>query len=76
MELPAGGEWLLATFNRLTQTRGQGMSGPLPITFSEIRAYCDLYGEAMTPWELDTLRQMDAAYIEENAATSEGLSDG
>lgn len=40
--------------------------GPLPggevVSFSEIAAWCDLTGVALTSWEAETLRLLSAAY--------------
>lgn len=59
-----GTEYLLRLFQDLDRSRGRDMAGPLPITYTEIKAYSDLSQTSFDPWELETLRQMDAMYIQ------------
>lgn len=44
---------------------GTGSNGfaLLPVSHQAIKAYCDLYGVAFTPWEVETFMAMDAAAI-------------
>lgn len=46
---------------------GQRQSGMAtnPIALSEIEAWCRLQCVTLTPWELDTLLEMDAAALNE-----------
>jgi hypothetical protein len=59
------GFWLL-----LTQTRQAGL-GPSPITHQEVRAACDLHGVRLTPWEVETLLQLDGVVIRHSAQQSQ-----
>jgi len=34
-----------------------------PVTFSEIRDWCELTGTKLTPWESETLRVLSEAYV-------------
>jgi hypothetical protein len=63
VELVPGTEYLLVIFNSLSMARGAGMSQPLPISYVDIKAYCDLTDLRLAHWELETLRVMDHAYI-------------
>lgn len=65
IELMRGTEHLMNVFSRLSSARGAGMNGPLPISHAEIKAYCELMDEHLTPWEIETLRAMDVAFLTE-----------
>lgn len=41
--LPQHLRWYLESFNLLSSRRGSGMNGALAITFSEIKAYLEVY---------------------------------
>jgi len=49
-------------FASLSSHRRSGLQ-PQPLTFTDIQAWCRLYGLALTAWELDTLLQMDVAFM-------------
>ena len=66
VELRPGSEYLLAIFSAMANARGSGVNGPLPISHTDIKAYCELMQESLTPWEVETLRAMDNAYLDEN----------
>lgn len=55
-------------FWSLNRARGSGQSGPQPITFQEILAWTKLYRQPLDVWEVNALRAMDEAYLEEVAA--------
>lgn len=44
--------------------------GPSPITFPDIAAWCQLHRRRLTPWEVDTIKDLDAVYlrVQANAA--------
>jgi hypothetical protein len=63
LPIPLGTDYLIGLFARLSRTRAEGMSGGLPITYTEIKAYCDLTGEQLTLWELETIVAMDFALL-------------
>ena len=52
-------EW----FIDLTQGRGNGISGPLPLSWLEMKAWATTTHAAVAPAEWRMLRQMDLAYI-------------
>lgn len=56
------------TFSRLANARGGTGFGPAPLSFSEIDAFCRLTGERLDFWEIDAIRELDDAYLEEAAA--------
>lgn len=37
--------------------------GPIPLSATEIAAWCDGMGEALTPWEFSMIRRMSAAFV-------------
>lgn len=57
--------WIWTSFLELNATRQAGTNGPLSITFLELHAWSDLYGYDLQPWELDIIRRLDAAFLEE-----------
>lgn len=62
--LSPGTDYLLGHFNRVNRSRAQGMNGPLPTSFTELKAFCELMDISLDPWEVETLQAMDAAYLE------------
>jgi hypothetical protein len=56
---------LLDTFETLSGTRDFGVAGPQPITYSEMKAFVELTGTELSPWEVATIKAMDRAYVEE-----------
>lgn len=55
--------YLWNVFVKLGRTRGRGGFGPAPITFSEMRAYCQMTGDDLLPWEVEVIRDLDDAYL-------------
>lgn len=43
--------------------RSYGMSGPNPLGWSEIKAWCDLTGIVLLSWEVDVLKALDMAWV-------------
>lgn len=60
--LPVEVRVLWDIFRELSGTRQPSM-GITPITFIELRAWCDLYGTSLTNWELETVMAMDSKMI-------------
>lgn len=56
-------EYVWTAFLLLNQTRGQGFSGPLPISFQEIDAWQRLTHNVLLPWEIEAIKRLDAAYL-------------
>lgn len=56
---------VLLLFFQLRAGAGSNGMTSNAITPAQIKAWADLYGVALTPWELDTLFEMDAAALAE-----------
>jgi len=52
-------------FSELSSTRQSGFNGPGPITYLEIKAYSDLIDYEFEPWEVEVLKLMDRAFMDE-----------
>lgn len=59
---PPGCLSVWSAFIQLSRTRPQGMEAG-GITFAEIEAWQRLTGVALSPWELDTLVELDARLL-------------
>jgi len=66
---PHDGLHLWSWFWELDGARGEGMSGPLAISFSDIDAWARLTRSNPEPWEVQALKKMDAARLDETAKT-------
>ena len=66
-EPPEDAVHLWAWFWELDGARGEGMSGPLALSFPDLDAWARLTGSAPEPWEVRALRKMDAARLDETA---------
>ena len=68
MELPpvSKGSYLLEILGELGYAKN-GFNGAVPIDFTDIKAYTELAGVILTPWEALTLRNLSIAYAIENA---------
>ena len=51
-------------FLRLSGTRQSGMSGPLPISNTEMLAFFELEGCRPEYWEMSAIRRLDAVALE------------
>jgi hypothetical protein len=56
-------EFVWATFLELNSTRGVGMSGPLPLSYQEMKAWLELTGEVLTPYEVEAIKRIDKVYM-------------
>lgn len=63
-QVPWSGKRLWSIFLDLNAARGSNGWGPNPISFREIEAWAWLNREPVRPWELQILRAMDAAYLD------------
>ena len=52
-----------ATFIELHDGRTYGMSGPNPISYDIIKAWCDLTGVDLFPWEVTIIKSLDNLWI-------------
>lgn len=66
-EIPYAGLRIWRLFARLHEARGGGGFGPSAITYSEMRAL----GEPLRPFEIDTIRALDRAFLETAGKASE-----
>jgi hypothetical protein len=62
-EFPRKASHLWSAFLDLSNTRQQGMSGPLPISYLEIKTYCELYGIELDPVDVDAIKRLDNAFL-------------
>ena len=58
---------LWGLWRTVARTRQSGMA-PQPLTHQEIEAACRLYSVALTPWEVETLLQLDGVAVAASAA--------
>ncbi len=56
--------YLWAAFLALHRARSSSGFGPNPISWAEIEAYSRLNWLFLDPWEVDTIRSLDEAYME------------
>ena len=54
-------EW----FCDISNGRDYGDNGPKPITYTELKSWAELTHAAPTVWEVNALRTMDRAYLNE-----------
>lgn len=63
-ETPEEVDYLLDWFEQLSATRTSGMSGPNPLSPSDVLAWSELTGSKISPNEYLILRAMDAAHVD------------
>lgn len=54
---------LWATFIELHDGRTYGMSGPNPLSYDIIKAWCELMGVDLSPWEITIIKSLDNLWI-------------
>ncbi len=52
-----------SSFLQLHEGRTYGMSGPNPISYDIIKAWCDLTSITLSPWEIETIKSLDNLWI-------------
>lgn len=62
-DIPEEGEHLWEWFWHLSRRRGQGMDGPLALTYDEIRAWSEMAGEIVLREEVAVILSMDDGYL-------------
>jgi len=62
-EFPELLEYVWTAFLLLNQGRGQGFNGPLPLGFQDILAWQQLTNTYLLPWEVSTIKRLDAVYL-------------
>lgn len=65
--LPRGCSQLWADFIELHGSRGSTGFGAARITFADLKAWQDVRGVRLDPWELDTIRAVDDLWLSEFA---------
>lgn len=60
---PDAASHLWATFIQLHDGRTYGMSGPNPISYDIIKAWCDLSGIDLSYWEIEIIKSLDNLWI-------------
>lgn len=63
---------LWATFLELHDGRTYGMSGPNPISYDIIKAWCDITGVDLSPWEVSTIKALDNLWIKTTSEEADG----
>lgn len=61
--LPAALAYLWNHFASLHRCRGGNGFGPNPISWSEIKAYCDVTRTALCSWEVEAIRALDDEFL-------------
>lgn len=64
LPVPAGCEGLLQAFWRLRRAAGSNGMAPNPITFESLVAWQEVHGVRLTPWEVETVVDLDVAALE------------
>jgi len=62
-EFPTLLSHIWSAFIHLSSTRGVGMSGALPITYTEIKDYEHLMGIDFSPRDVESIKRLDAVYL-------------
>lgn len=62
-EFPDRLAYVWDTFMRLSSGRTYGMSGPNPLTWEGVQAWCNLTGIVLSSWELETIKVLDMAWV-------------
>lgn len=62
--VPEAGILLWNIFMKLAATRSYHMAGPNPISYTEIKAFCNLTGQPLQPNHVEIIRALDDAWLE------------
>lgn len=62
-EIPQPLLYIWQTFVSISACRQSGFSGPLAISYTEIKSWSELTGNDLTPLDVDILRKLDALYL-------------
>jgi hypothetical protein len=62
-EFPELLEYVWTAFLLLNSTRGQGFSGPIPISYQEIDAWQRMTHNVLLPWEVEVVKKLDTVYL-------------
>lgn len=61
--MPAALRYLWNHFVQLDRGRTGNGFGPNPVTWGEIKAYCEVMRVQLDPWEVEALKAVDDAYL-------------
>ena len=62
-EFPIHLSYIWSAFFKLSGSRSAGFSSVNPLTYTEIKNYCDMMGEELTGWEIDVIKRLDIEYL-------------
>lgn len=62
-DIPEEGEHLWEWFWHLSSRRGQGMDGPMALTYAELVAWSEIAGEIILREEITIIVGMDDSYL-------------
>ena len=48
------------------------MSGPNPISYDIIKAWCDLSGVSLSPWEIGIIKALDSIWLKTISEETDG----
>lgn len=65
VDIPGCLHYLMGWFCELSGGRGYAESGPLPLNYSEIRAWAELTKTDPTAWEVEVIKKIDRIYLAE-----------
>lgn len=60
---PEAASHLWTAFLELHEGRTYNMSGPNPISYDIIKAWCDLTGIDLLPWEIGIIKSLDNLWV-------------
>lgn len=69
---PDAASHIWATFIELHEGRTYGMSGPNPISYDIIKAWCDLSGISLSPWEVELVKALDSIWLKTISEEADG----
>lgn len=62
-EMPQVAAYVWHYFLELHKGRTYGMSGPNPLSYGDISAWCNLTGIGLSSWEVGVIKTLDTAWI-------------
>jgi len=62
-QFPDSARYVWSTFNEMSAGRTYGMNGPNPLSWEGIKAWSDLHGIPLSPWELETIKALDMMWV-------------
>jgi hypothetical protein len=62
-EFPDVASHVWETFVQLHNGRTVGMGSPNPISWEAIQAWCNLTGIVLSPWEIETVKELDMLWL-------------